>query len=72
MHCSIKRKNCAIRQNTFYVEGTVGGYLKKNYCLWGGQEENVSSKENSPPRRDFINDRSLKWIAEKNAHDQIK
>ena len=45
-----KRKNCAIRQNTFYWGGGHSwGVIQKNSMSLGGQEENVSSKENSPP-----------------------
>ena len=66
MHCSIKRKNCAIWQNTFFFGG--GGHswvvIQKIYNVFGGQEENVSSKENSPDPRNFINERSLIFIAE--------
>ena len=29
-------------------EGTVGGVIQRNLMSLGGQEENVSSKENSP------------------------
>ena len=29
--------------------GTVGGVTQKNLMSLGGQEENVSGKENSPP-----------------------
>ena len=40
----------------------LGGHSKK-FNAFGGQEENVSSKENSPASpplpRDFINERSL-------------
>ena len=58
MHCSIKRKNCAIRQKHF-----MGGH-SKTFNVFGGQEENVSSTENSPPPpRDFINERSLTMTA---------
>ena len=32
----------------------------KKFNVFGGQEENVSSKENSPAPRDFINERFLK------------
>ena len=60
MHCSIKRKNSAIRQNTFYGGGHSWGVIQKGLMSLGGQEENVSSKKNSPaPPRDFINKRSL-------------
>ena len=40
---------------------TVEGVIQKNLMSLGGQEENVSSKENSPapPPRDFINERSF-------------
>ena len=38
--------------------GTVGESFKHILSL-GGQEENVSSKKNPPPPRDFINERSL-------------
>ena len=60
MHCSIKIKNCAIWQNTLWGGGgTVGGVIQKNLMSLGGQEEIISSKENSPGPRDFINERSL-------------
>ena len=40
--------------------GGGGGSLKKLMSL-GGQEENVSGKENPPPH-DFINERSLNHL----------
>ena len=74
MHCSIKRENCAIRTKHFlWGGGTVGGHSKK-FNVFGGQEENVSSKENSsaPPPRDFMNERSLMGqVAEHNVESNL-
>ena len=59
MHCSIKRKIEPFGKTRFYRGGgTVGGHRKHLMSL-GGQEENFSSKENSPTPYDFKNERSL-------------
>ena len=59
MHCSIKRKFEPFGKTRFYRGGgTVGGHRKHLMSL-GGQEENFSSKENSPTPYDFKNERSL-------------
>ena len=48
---------------TLSMGGTVGGITQKTLMSLGGQEENVSGKENSP--HNFINERSLKTDLEK-------
>ena len=72
MHCSVKRKNCAILQNTFFTRG--GGHSWgsfKKFNVFGGQEENVSSKKISPPPCDFINERSLRRSSSTEAEDRF-
>ena len=55
----LKEKIVPFGKTLFYRgEGTVG-VIQKNLMSLGGQEENVSSKENSPAPRDFINERSF-------------
>ena len=63
MHCSIKKKFVPFGKTLFMGGGgaQLGGHSKKINVL-GGQEENVSSKENSPAPRDFINERSRKVL----------
>ena len=61
MHYSIKRKNCAIWQKTFYGgEGAqLEGSLKK-INVFGGVMKKISQVRKIPPApRDFINERSL-------------
>ena len=49
MHCSIKRKIVPFGKTLFMGGGTVGGGVtQKNLMSLGGQEENVSGKENFP------------------------
>ena len=57
MHCG-KGKLCHLALTRFCLWG--GGHSKQ-FIVFGGQEENVSDKENSPspPVRDLINERSL-------------
>ena len=43
----LKEKIVPFRKNLF-MGGTVGGVIQKNLMSLGGQEENISSKENSP------------------------
>ena len=58
----LKEKIVPFGKTLFVRGGTVGGHSKKLNVFGRGQEENVSSKENSPPPpHDFINERSLSW-----------
>ena len=65
MHCSIKIKNCAIWQNTFYWGGggTVGGEGQSKNLMSLGVRKKMSQVRKipppPPPPRDFINERSL-------------
>ena len=44
----LKEKIVPLGKTLFIGGGTVGGSFKKNLMSLAGQEENVSSKENSP------------------------
>ena len=57
MHCSIKRKIVPFGKTLFMGGAQLGRSFKKFNVFGGGQEENVSSKENPPVT--FINERSL-------------
>ena len=64
MPCIIvsKEKIVPFGKKLFMGGAQLGGHSKK-FNVFGGQEENVSSKKNSsPPPRDFINERSLKGL----------
>ena len=61
MHCG-KRELAIWLKRFVYWGSQIWGSLKI-VIFFGGQNENVSNKENSPsPIRDFINERSLKLI----------
>ena len=44
--------------NTLFIEGSqIWGVTENSVMSLGGQKENVSNKVNSPPIRDFMNER---------------
>ena len=44
--------------NTLFIEGSqIWGVTENSLMSLGGQKENVSNKVNSPPIRDFMNER---------------
>ena len=65
----VLKEKIELFSKTLFMGGTVGGVIQKNLMSLGGQEENVSSKENSPgPPRDFKNERSLTAGEHNKAH----
>ena len=55
----LKEKLCHLAKHFFTGGRAQLGVIQKNLISLGGQEENVSSKENSPAPRDFIDEGSF-------------
>ena len=53
MNCD-KRESCYFGSNTLFIERSQ---IWDSLMSLGGQKENVSNKVNSPPIRDFMNER---------------
>ena len=56
MNCD-KRELCYLAQTLCLLREVNLGVTQNSLMSLGGQKENVSNKVNSPPIRDFINER---------------
>ena len=55
-----KRELCYLAQTLCILGEVKFGVTENSLMPLGGQKENVPNKVNSPPIRDFMNERSLK------------